>query len=173
MRRFTWTSALTFVAAIIVTTPLYAGKVNDLFNNGIFSVSWGANITAVKEKYPGGNTSEQYGMTTYRVNDGRTIVGIKRNPDNYIDYTFDSKNTLSFVKIQFTPSNDGDLSKLFPKLDEVFGADWYQPNKLNRTIAWPKDNNILVFFTPVSSDEHTLMIRAIQESEETKKDLGF
>jgi len=116
-----------------------------MFYDGIFDVKWGAGLEDVKNAHPGGKVISNAGLYAYEIEDGRTILGIKRKPNNLIQFLFNSEGKLNYVHIQFTPDSVQESGILFTKLDELFGSDWKQLNALNPTISWPKDGDILIF----------------------------
>lgn len=154
-----------------------SGPIYEMFHDGIFDVKWGEDLEGVKNTHPGGVVISNAGLYAYEIKDGRTILGVKRKSDNYIQFLFNSEEKLNYVYIQFTPDNTQESAALFTKLDELFGSDWKQPNVLNPTISWPKDGNILIFFrTEISFSgkiENVLMIKAEIEINTSKEQLGF
>jgi len=44
----------------------------------------------VRRVHPGGVVSSDTGILSYKIKDGRFVVGIKREPSKYIEYLFSS-----------------------------------------------------------------------------------
>ncbi len=165
---------------LIFVSNAYAGKINDLFNDGVFNVKWGGTLENVKEAHPGGKKFTENGILTYRIIDGRKIAGIERNKEDYIDFLFNSEDRLDSVSILFDPKTEKEINAVFPKLDNVFGSDWFQPNKMNPAIAWPNDGGVLVFYLTTFSGgiyggkmKTTLFIRKEIDIKASKEELGF
>jgi hypothetical protein len=132
------------VALLFFPVSLSAGKIAEVFSGEIFGVKWGSNQQQVSQVFPKGKSKTKYGIQSYTVRDGRTLFEIKRKPDSYIQFVFNSEGQLHGVNIEFPNGSEG-FGTLLNKLTSYFGQHIYDPNKKSAIfVEWPEDAGIKI-----------------------------
>jgi hypothetical protein len=173
------------VALLLAPAPVSAGKIAEVFSGDIFGVKWGSNQQQVSKVFPKGKikkmydlhfskvapkgkSKKMYGTHFYTVQDGRTLFGIKRNPDNTIKFVFNAEGKMNGVIIEFPNGVDG-FGILLNKLNTYFGPHTFDPNRESMVIEWPEDSGIKISLMGVFFN--ILYIKT--ESSVTKEELRF
>jgi hypothetical protein len=154
-----------------------AGKIAEIFSGEIFGVRWGSTVQQVAAVFPDGKSKEQFGHQTYKTLDGKTLFGVKRNPDNYIQFVFNAEGQMNGVNIEFPDGTDG-FGTLLNKLDTYFGEHTSLPNAAATVVQWPEDSGIRITlgYIPSMFGKGGVLFSIgylKAESSATKEKLGF
>ena len=167
---------------VVLTFWVYsasAGEIANIFSSSIFDLIWFSTIDEVKQKYPGGVLKSEYGITSYRILDGRTVLTVKRKNSNYIDFIFNSENQLNNVAVQFPLDTPQSAPNLLNKLTTYFGPQSDNPKAAGNTlvIQWPEDNGFIINMINIvnmfKDDELVFGIGCTKPVSADKKQLGF
>lgn len=162
---------LSLALLIAVSTPALAGKVAQLFSDGVFGVQWGANLDEVKASFPEGEVKTYIGIDNYIVPHSKPVLGITRQ-DTDITFTFNADKKLHAVGVSF---EGNEFTDVYSALNTHFGK--HQPVSGSQTIRWPTDEGIsmyLVSFPTGFSIKPMLTIEYIAPMDNASKDeLGF
>lgn len=170
---------LFFAIPMFLFSSALAGEIANVFSNSIFDLKWFSTIEEVKQNYPGGLLKTEYGVTSYRIYDGRTVLTIKRDSSNYIDFWFNSENQLNFVSVQFPTTNPDNLNLILTKLTTHFGPQRDNAKAAGNTlvIQWPKDEGFMINLTNtinmLDDDELVFNVGYTKPVTADKAKLGF
>jgi len=110
-------------AVILLTTGLASAKlINDIFGGGLLDVQWGMTLDQVKSVHPGGKSNNLLGRTQYYITDGRTLFGIERDKDAFINFIFSADGKLSEISIKM-PDGWGDLPRIKASITSSIGVE--------------------------------------------------
>jgi hypothetical protein len=170
---------LTLLASLLVSFPVVAGQISDVFSDTIFDLKWFSTLDEVQQQFPGGQAKSEGGLTSYRIHDGRTVLSVERNESNYIDFWFNSEKQLNFVAVQFPSVGPGSISNLLSKLTSYFGPQSDNAKAIGNTliIRWPEDNGFMINLTNIDKvfgeDELVFGVANTKPATANKKKLGF
>jgi hypothetical protein len=158
-------------------TPASAGKIVEVFSGEIFGVKWGSNQQQVSTVFPKGKSKKQFGIQIYTVRDGRTLFGVERKPNNYIQFVFNADGQMHGVNIEFPNGADG-YGTVLNKLNTYFGPHTFHPeNKSATVVEWPQDDGFKItlgYIPKMFGAEIVFSIANMKtESSVTKDKLGF
>lgn len=108
------------LASLLATAPAHAGRIADLFGDGIFGLPWGASREEIFDLFPGGIWKASGANTEYVVRDDRAVLGIERGRQDEITFGLSSDERLQSVSIQF-PGGTDTLGLLVQRTQEAFG----------------------------------------------------
>ncbi len=172
-------NVLLFLILFVIVSHVSAGEIADAFSDSIFNLQWLSTIGEVKQIYPNGQLKSEYGLTSYRIYDGRTVLTIERDKSNYIDFWFNSENQLNFVSVQFPSINPENLNSLLTKLTTYFGPQSDKAKVAGSTlvIQWPEDEGFMINLTNtvnmLMDDELVFGVGYTKPVFADKKKLGF
>lgn len=166
------------LAAITLFLSLtsYSGELDTVFSEGVFGTKWGQTYDEVFKVFPDGEKETSYGSTRITVEDGREVLGIKRDSDSEIVFAFDADGRLYHVGVTFRGSDD--FSKLMRKLDTLFG-ERAKDEAVNAPlmIKWEDEKTTIsiIYVSGLFSSEAILGIQhlGLQKNTKSKEELGF
>ncbi len=78
------------------------------------------------------------------------LFGIKRDPDNFIQFIFNDNGRLTTVGIEFPMKSARDFEDLLNRLDTYFGKHDSVQNQPGADIAqWPEDDGVEITLTHI------------------------
>lgn len=154
----------------------HAGALNDAFGDGVFAVSWGATLQEVKKIHPGGEVDTYGSITHYSIEDGRSLLNVKRDEDETLIFVFTGNpQRLTAVGANFGSSQ---YTEVLYALQGAFGPkDDQHGDASGASIIWPVDEGIKMYLGIAPSGfstKTTLTIEYVKPSESfDKESMGF
>ena len=120
---------------------MLAGPIADTFRADVLGLAWDATPAEIEAKFPGGNWDTK-GVRTYSVNDGRSVLGIKRSALP-ITFTVGPSGALSGVSVQF-PAGAKSWSRMLAAAAKAFGPAEPVVGDMQSIVRrrWPNDGGI-------------------------------
>lgn len=161
---------------LTLSLPCHAGPLKDAFGDGVFGVSWGATLQEVKKIHPGGGVNTYGAITHYSIEDGRSILNVKREEDETLIFAFTGNpQRLTAVGANFGGSQ---YTEVLYALQGSFGPKDDQPGDASgASIIWSIDAGIKMYLAIVPSgfsSKTSLTIENVKPSEDFDKgSMGF
>ena len=140
--------SLLFFILTIIQFNVSAGEISKVFGNGVFNTVWGQSADDIKKVFPSAK-EEHYGeITQLVVEDNRKVLGLNRDENSKISFSFDSEKRLNGVAVYF----DGDqFSSLLVKLNTLFGDYVNQGTTGVTYMQWEQDNSVTITLSAIPS----------------------
>ncbi|UZJ40451.1 hypothetical protein OO006_08760 [Prosthecochloris sp. SCSIO W1101] len=164
---------------IVVTVPVFAGPISDIFSDSVFGVKWTDDLETVKRKFPGGKVKDDHGYLTYEVRDGREVLKTARTDKNKIIFTFNAIGTFRGVGVEFPYDGPESFAQLLNTMNTYFGAHKNNESDVATVdVFWPTDNGIKVMLILMPevfglSFDILMSIERVVPVEASKEELGF
>ena len=162
---------LLLASLVVISAPAMAGKVAELFSDGVFGVPWGATIEEVKKNHPEGEIKTYIGINNYVVPHAKPVLNITRQ-DTDITFTFNASQQMHAVGISF---EGNEYTDVYRALSTHFGKP--QTNANDSAIRWPVDAGISMYLVAIPSGFSMKPTLTIEYTEpfidKSKEELGF
>jgi hypothetical protein len=173
-----------FGAFFLFSSAATAGRITDLFSDGLFGNKWGDEAAQVEAAHPGGKWKQYGKMRQYTVRDGRAVLGVER-PKSDLVFALNADGKLAYISIEY-PFSVATLSELTSATAENFGP--HITSKDERTdiqhdmlaasgYRWPEDQGITVALTTIATGFRSKTILSITKvgvsTPKTADDLGL
>jgi hypothetical protein len=167
--------SLLFFTLTLIQFNVFAGEISKVFANGVFDTVWGQSIDDIKKVFPSAK-EEHYGdITQLVVEDSRKVLGLNRDKNSKINFSFDSEKRLNGVAVYF---NGDQFSSLLVKLNTLFGEYVKQGTTGVTYMQWKQDNSVTITLSAIPSSYSMDTIFSIgyygsDKPDVSKKELGF
>jgi hypothetical protein len=154
---------------------VFAGEISKVFGNGVFDTVWGQSVDDIKKVFPSAK-EEHYGeITQLVVQDSRKVLGLNRDENSKINFSFDFEERLNGVAVYF---NGDQFSSLLVKLNTLFGEYVKQGTTGVTYMQWKQDNSVTITLSAIPSLYSMETIFSIgyyglDKPDVSKKELGF
>ena len=168
--------SILFSLALLLSLNAISGELDNVFSSGVFGTKWGHSYDEIFKVFPEGEKETSYGSTRIKVEDGREVLGIKRDSDSEIVFAFDANDRLYHVGVIFDGSDD--FAKLMRKLDTLFG-ERAKDEEANAPlmIKWKDEKTeiSIIYVSGLFSSETVLGIQHLdlKKNTKSKEELGF
>jgi hypothetical protein len=169
--------------AVLATASAQAGRIADLFSEGLFGLKWGATREEIDTAFPGGKWETVIPVTIYWVSDTRRVLNIERCKESRLGFVLNSEGRMNSVIIEFAPCDSTDrFAELLLKSQEAFGPMLpVDMERVTRTSAvmveWEFDQGVKVTAGGTSEFNKGAMTLSISkvnfDPPKTKEELGF
>ena len=167
--------SLLFFILTIIQFNVTAGEISEVFGNGVFNTVWGQSVDDIKKVFPSAK-EEHYGdITQLVVEDNRKVLGLNRDKNSKLNFSFDSERRLNGVAVYF----GGDqFSSLLVKLNTLFGEYVKQGTAGVTYMQWKQDNSVTITLSAIASSYRVDTIFSIgyyglDKHDVSKDELGF
>ncbi|MBA6380979.1 MULTISPECIES: hypothetical protein [unclassified Colwellia] len=167
--------SLLFFILTIIQFNVSAGEISKVFGNGVFDTIWGQSVDDIKKVFPSAK-EEHYGdITQLVVEDNRKVLGLNRDKNSKINFSFDSEKRLNGVAVYF---NGDQFSLLLVKLNTLFGEYVKQGTTGVTYMQWKQDNSVTITLSAIPSSYSMDTIFSIgyyglDKPDVSKDELGF
>tara|TARA_R110001583_G_scaffold18641_1_gene73921 strand:- start:374 stop:883 length:510 start_codon:yes stop_codon:yes gene_type:complete len=167
--------SLLFFILTIIQFNVFAGDISKVFGNGVFDTVWGQSVDDIKKVFPSAK-EEHYGeITQLVVDDNRKVLGLNRDKNSKIKFSFDSEKRLNGVAVYF---NGDQFPSLLVKLNTLFGEYIKQGTTGVTYMQWKQDNSVTITLSAIPSSYSMDTIFSIgyyglDKPDVSKKELGF
>jgi hypothetical protein len=167
--------SLLFIILTIIQLNVSAGEISKVFGNGVFDTIWGQSVDDIKKVFPSAK-EEHYGdITQLIVEDNRKVLGLNRDKNSKINFSFDSEKRLNGVAVYF---NGDQFSSLLVKLNTLFGEYVKQGTTGVTYMQWKQDNYVTITLSAIPSSYSIDTIFSIgyyglDKPDVSKVELGF
>jgi hypothetical protein len=167
--------SLLFIILIIIQFNVSAGEISKVFGNGVFDTIWGQSVDEIKKVFPSAK-EEHYGdITQLIVEDNRKVLGLNRNKNSKINFSFDSEKRLNGVAVYF---NGDQFSSLLVKLNTLFGEYVKQGTTGVTYMQWKQDNSVTITLSAIPSSYSmdtifSIGYHGLDKPDVSKVELGF
>jgi hypothetical protein len=167
--------SLLFFILTIIQFNLSAGEISKVFGIGVFDTIWGQSIDDTKKAFPS-SKEERYGdIAQLVVEDNRKVLGLNRDENSKINFSFDSEKRLNGVAVYFAGDQ---FSSLLVKLNTLFGEYVKQGTTDVIYVQWKQDNFVTITLSAVPSSYSMDTIFSIgyyglDKPDISKDELGF
>jgi hypothetical protein len=167
--------SLLFFILTIIQFNVSAGEISKVFGNGVFDTIWGQSVDDIKKVFPSAK-EEHYGdITQLVVEDKRKVLGLNRDKNSKINFSFDSEKRLNGVAVYF---NGDQFSLLLVKLNTLFGEYVKQGTTGVTYMQWKQDNSVTITLSAIPSSYSMDTIFSIgyyglDKPDVSKDELGF